>query len=394
MASIYFRSTALLLNFSWKKMNTNEFEDYFKTAYEAKAPKFDEHINIALVGKVSAGKSSVLNAILGRDRSDPLAKVGAQSGVTTKVTPYKLDKHVLIIDCPGLDDVRAENSDETKEFLSSIDLGLFVVTGSADASQKKNYEDLKLNSHKVIVILNKIDEWDDLEESAYKAVVEQWKFVLGVDRIFGTCTKGYDPKMRQSAPMDIRGIEEVRSDIFDFLEKEGKQLLLARHLKNKEKYALGIIASALAAVAAEAFIPGSAAYITATQVVAITSLNYLYTGDVLSKSSALSLLPTFAGQSIGMTAFLWAKSFLPPTGVVDAVAAGIAAVITFAMLAAVKWMLENGHSFDEKELLKEVFGEYKSIGEALKQVSLSDFKDKTSIMDFVKRILLKKNGLI
>jgi small GTP-binding protein len=370
-------------------MNTGEFDDYFKKAYEEKSPKFEDHINIALVGKVSAGKSSVINAILGRDRSDPLAIVGASSGVTTKVTPYKLDKHVLIIDCPGLDDVRAENSEETKNFLESIDLGLFVVTGSADASQKKNYDDLKSSSHKVIVILNKIDEWDDLEECAYEAVVKQWKSVLGVKEIFGTCTKGYDPKMRVSAPMDIRGIEEVRSEIFSFLEKEGKELLLARHLKNKEKFALGIIAGALVAVAAEAFIPGSAAYITATQVVAITSLNYLYTGEVLTKSSALSMLPTFAGQSVGMTAFLWAKSFLPPTGVVDLAAAGIAVVITFAMLAAVKWMLENGHSFDDKQLLREVFGKYKNAGEALKKGSWSDFKSKSAVLSLLKQMLAK-----
>ncbi|WLI87838.1 GTPase [Massilia sp. R2A-15] len=370
-------------------MDTKEFDDYFKKAYAEKAPKFDEHINIALVGKVSSGKSSVINAVLGRDRSEPLAQVGAQSGVTTKITPYRLDKDVLIIDCPGLDDVRAENSEETKKFLESIDLGLFVVTGSADASQKMNFDDLKKSVHKVIVILNKIDEWDDLEESEYRAVLKQWKIVLGVKEIFGTCAKGYDPKMRKEAPMDIRGIDEVRSGIFDFLEIEGKELLLARHLKNKEKFALGIIASALLAVSAEAFIPGSAAYITATQVVAITSLNYLYTGEVLNKSSALALLPTFAGQSVGMTAFLWAKSFLPPTGVIDVAAAGIAAVVTFAMLAAVKWMLENGHGFDEKELLKQMFGEYKSVGGRLKKGSFSDLTSKGAILTLLKQILAR-----
>lgn len=368
-------------------MNQRDFDDLFTKAYEEKAPNFDEHINVAVVGKVSAGKSSLLNAILGCTRSDPIAKVGAHSGVTTKVTAYKLDGHVLIMDCPGLDDVREENSTETKEFLSSIDLGLFVVTGSADATQKANYDDLKRSSHKVIVILNKIDEWDDLEESAYQAVIAQWRSVLGADRVFGTCTKGYDPKMRPNAPMDIRGVEDVRMEIFDFLEKEGKALLLARHLRNKENYALSIIAGALVAVAAEAFIPGSAAYITGTQVVAITALHYLYTGDVLSKSSALALLPTFAGQSLGMTAFLWAKSFLPPTGIVDLAAAGIAVGITFAMLAAVKWVLENGYSLDQTDLLKKAFENFKTTGAELKKVSLSDLKNKASVINLLKRLL-------
>lgn len=367
-----------------------DFEKIFDKAYKTRSPNFDEHVNVALVGKVSAGKSSLLNAILGCARENPIAEVGASSGVTTKVTAYKLDKQVLIVDCPGLDDVREENSAETKYFLSSIDLGLFVVTGSADASQKANFDDLKRHSKKTIVILNKIDEWDDLEESAYDEVVKQWKAVLGVDKVFGTCTKGFNPKMRQSAPMDIRGIDEVKEEIFGFLQKEGKDILLARHLKSKAGYAIGIIGTAIVAVAGEAFIPGSAAYITATQVAAITSLNYLYSGEILNKSSALALLPTFAGESLGTTVFLWAKSFLPPTLILDIAAAGVAVVITFAMLAAVKWMLENGHSLDEKDILKKIFANFKGIGEELKNINIDDLKNKKNLLALLGRLLAKE----
>jgi len=369
--------------------SNKEFDNGFDEAYEKLNPDFTSHVNIALVGKVSAGKSSLLNAIMECNRDNAIAKVGAHSGVTTQVTAYELDDKVLIIDCPGLDDVRAENSAVTKTFLSSIDLGIFVVTGSADASQRTNFDDLKNNCKKTIVVLNKIDEWDDLEETAYEKVVSQWKDVLCVDQIFGTCTKGFDPQSRKSAPMDLRGVGELRDAIFDFLKSEKKAILLARHLKSKENYAIGIIATAVIAVAGQAFIPGSAAYITATQVVAITSLHYLYKGEILSKSSALSLLPTFAGQSLGTTAFLWAKSFLPPTGVLDIAAAGIAMVITFAMLAAVKWMFENEHSLDDKVALKNAFNQFKEIGKGLKDISLDDFKDKKSIVALLARLLTK-----
>lgn len=370
-------------------ISKEEFDDLFSKVYEERKPNFDEHVNVAVVGKVSAGKSSLLNAVLGCTRKDPLAKVGASSGVTTKVTAYKLDEQVLIIDCPGLDDVREENSEETVEFLKNIDLGLFVVTGSADASQAANFEDLKKSSSKVFVVLNKIDEWDDLQESAYEDVKKQWCKILGVDKVFGTCTKGFDPKMRESAPMDIRGVDELRREIFVFLNTEGKALLLARHLRNKESYAVGIIGTAIVAVAGEAFIPGSAAYITATQVVAITSLNYLYKGEVLNKTSALALLPTFAGETLGMSAFLIAKSFLPPTLILDAAAAAIAVVITFAMLAAVKWMLENDHSLDDKDLLKKVFGDFKDIAGELKATKSSDLSNKANVIALISRLLKK-----
>ncbi|MDA8260594.1 MAG: 50S ribosome-binding GTPase [Betaproteobacteria bacterium] len=369
------------------KSEKENFDEAFNRAYEAKEPDYSKHINIALVGKVSAGKSSLLNAIFDRDRNDPIAAVGAHSGVTTKVIPYKLGKEVLIIDCPGLSDVRAENSEQTREFLRSIDLAIFVVTGSADASQKENFEDVRRTAKKTFAVLNKVDEWDDLEDEALKAVKGQWEQVLGLSKLYPTCAKGYDPKMRKDAPMDIRGVVELRKDIVDFLEQEGKELLLARHLKYKTRFAATIIATALAAVAAEAFLPGSAAYITATQVVAITALCYLYTGEVLSKTSVLGLLPTFIGESVGTTVFLWLKSFLPPTGILDLAAALVAIVITFAMLAAITWMFVNGHSLDEHDLLAKMFGRFRGIGSEFKKFGIDDFKNKERLTATIERLL-------
>ncbi len=363
------------------------FDRVFDHAYQEKVPNFDAHVNIVLVGKVSAGKSSLLNALFLCSREDPIAKVGPRSGVTTKIIPYKFEDDVLIIDCPGLDDLKAENSEETKAFLKAIDLGVFVVTGSADATQRANFDTLRANSKNCVVVLNKVDEWDDLEDSARLEVVDQWKSALGVEIIYETCTKGYDPALRKSAPMDIRGVDELRNHLFAFLKREKKDVLFARHLKSKDLYAISIIVSSLVAVAAEAFIPGSAAYITATQVVSITALNYLYTGEVLNKLSVLRMLPSLAAESLGTTAFLWAKSFLPPTLVLDIAAAGIAVTITFAMLAAVKWLLENGHTPTERGELKRAFQFFKDAGLDLKGLSLRDLKDQKFLTTLVERIL-------
>lgn len=373
----------------YQGFSEEEFTSSFDKAYEEKRPKFEDHLNIAIVGKVSTGKSSLLNAIFERDRKSPIAPVGAISGKTKEVTAYRLSKQVLIMDSPGLDDIRKENSQVTEEFLKHIDLGVFVVTGSADASQKENFLDLKRNAKSVIVVLNQIDVWDSLKPAAYEEVVAQWKATLGISQIFGACTEGYDPDMRDDAPMKIRGVDEIRTAIFDFLKVQGKEILFAREMARKGKYAAGIIVSALTAVATEAFIPGSAVYITATQVVAITSLYYLYTGEVMSKNHALSLLPTFIGKTLGMSIFLWAKSFLPPTGVVDVAAAGIAAVITFSMLTAVKWMLENDVSLDQKDKLVDAFVQSKSIAkEALKGISWSDLiKNPRRITEVFGRLL-------
>jgi GTP-binding protein EngB required for normal cell division len=59
----------------------------FDELYEKRKPS-DNPLNIAVVGKVSAGKSSLINAILECEfGAETIAPVGATSGVTTKVTP-------------------------------------------------------------------------------------------------------------------------------------------------------------------------------------------------------------------------------------------------------------------------------------------------------------------
>ncbi len=156
----------------------------------------------------------------------------------------------------------------------------------------------------------------------------------------------------------------------------------------KRSYAIGIIAVALAAVAGEAFIPGSAAYITATQTAAIASLYYLYTGEILDLKAALAILPAFAAEAAGTTLFLWVTSFLPPTGIVNVAAAGIAVGITLAMLATVNFILESGAKLEEEELLKSKFRTYRKQTEAvIKELALTNIGDLPSLKGIIDKFL-------
>jgi small GTP-binding protein len=360
----------------------------FDETYEERQPDYGNSVNVGFIGKVSSGKSSLINAIARRDRDDPLAKVGATSGTTTKVKAFRLDEHVLIVDSPGMDDIQKENTRETEVFLQHVDIGVFVVTGSADGSQKKDFDALRKIAAKTFLVLNKIDAWDNLEESELYNVAVQWREQLNHDFIYLTCANGYDPKTRADAPMDIRGVDALRSDIWAHLEKTKKGILLARHLGDRNGYASGIIATALLAVSVEAFIPGSAVYITATQAVAIGSLYYLYTGQVIPKSDALSAIALFAGRALGTEIFLWAKSFLPPTGVVDVAAAGVAFSITFAMLASVAYALSNGYTMNDNEVLKSHFSSFKASGaRRIKDAFLKGKLSKDGISDLVRDII-------
>lgn len=370
---------------SWDE--SSFFEDV-EAQFEEKAQDFSKTLNIAVIGKVSSGKSSLINALLKRSRKKAVAKVGAEAGVTTHLKVLRLDERVRLIDSPGLDDVKKENSEITRRFLEHIDVGILVVTGAADASQKKYLDDLREHCDSVFIVLNKIDEWDRLNPSELEKVISQWKGVLQIQKIYPVCAFGYDPGTRSDLPLDIRGVYGLREDIEHFLDSKGKDLLLARHMGEKKSYATKIIAVALAAVAAEAFIPGSAAYITATQTAAIVSLYYLYTGEILSSKAALAILPAFAAEAAGTSLFLFVASFLPPTGVVNVAAAGIAASITLAILATVNSLLASGAKLEEEELLKSKFRKYRKQAEtALKELALTDVSNLASVRTIIQQFL-------
>ena len=370
-----------------KEENDHNAESVFNkqvdTEYAAQID-FNKTLNIAVVGNVSSGKSSLINALLMRNRENAVADVGATSGVTTELNILRLnDERVRLIDSPGLGDIRKENSAITREFIKHIDIGILVVTGSADASQKQYFDDLRANCTSVFLVLNKRDQWDNYRPQALEDVKEQWKQCLGVDKIYAVCALGYDKQLPDEFPLDIRGVNELREDIEVFLDSEGKKLLLARHMGDKKSYAKGAIVTAVTAVGFQALLPGKAFYITATQMAAITYLYYLYTGTVLSKGAVLALLPVFAGQAVATNVFLFFTSFIPPTGVIEIAAAVTAISITSAMLAAVNFVLSSGIELTEKDttgILKAKFNEYRNrVSTVLKRLGMTDIRNLGSL---------------
>ena len=378
------------------KKKVDEMFDNFKK-------KLDSKLNILVFGKVSSGKSSFLNAFFDRAKDEPLFRVNAKSGETTKVRFENIGKNIAVGDTPGLEDIISENSEESLKMLEEgIDVGILVLSGSADKSQKEHYENLREKSEKIFIVLNKADTFS--EENLY-LIIKQWKEQLELSentKIYPVVSRGYDPKDKEvfrgneydievdeyGRPKTLKGIDTLRDDVLDFLKKNGKDILLAKELKDKSRRALAIISTATVLTAGEAFIPGSAAYIAGTQVVAISSLVYLYTGNIIGKQNAIALIGTFAAEQVGLNLFLFVKSFLPPTGAVDAVAASVAASVTAAMLTTVAYLLAKGISFDEKDELKTIYSQIlKDFKKTAKEAKLADLKTKDFWNDLIKKNL-------
>lgn len=110
---------------------------------------------------------------------------------------------------------------------------------------------------------------------------------------------------------------------------------------------------------------------------------YIYTGEAISKQSALALLPTFAAESIGSTLYVWAASLIP-TGVINATAGVVAGGITLAMLGAVIAVFEAGNSLDDKSALAKIFKEIRKT-----EISLNDLKNSRALQQLLLKILFK-----
>lgn len=244
-----------MVNSAFDGWDEKRFFDQVEARFVEQLPNLSQSLNIAIIGKVSSGKSSLINALLKLNRRQALeiVKVGAIPAPTKDLTILKIDERVNLIDSLGFDNFRAGNSEVSKNLLKDIDVYIFVVTGLLDALQKKTLDDLKERCDSVFVVLNKIDEWDDLNPTVLDDVISQWKSHLKVDIVYPTCAKGYDPKSR-IPKMDIRGISRLRSDIENFIKGKGKDLLLTKCMGEKQTNTVQIKDLTMSKEEAESFI--------------------------------------------------------------------------------------------------------------------------------------------
>lgn len=380
------------------------FEDLVTKEFNSFETKMSQTLTVAVVGKVSSGKSSFLNAFFDSKRTNPKFVSGAEAGITTSSEPINIGDFIKVIDTPGLSDITKSNSNKTKELLKNgIDIGILVVAGAIDQDQKNIYEEIKQNCKYIFIVLNKIDI--ESRENVKKLKI-QWAKLLSIneEQIHCVSSRGYAPSDRiidpvsgeeKDIPIDdfgipktLRGIKELRDLVLDKCVDMSKELFLEQQLQDKSSGAAKIIALVCASAMVASFVPGSAFTISGIQTVAIASLHFLYKGNVLSKTSALSILPIFIAQNIGGAVFLFFKSFLPPTGILDLAAALISVSITAAMLITISNFYKNNIKIEKRPEVNKMFNDLKvQIKEDIKNISLSDLKDKNFWSSFIKKYL-------
>lgn len=193
------------------------------------------HLHIAAFGRVSTGKSSLLNALMGQSRFS----VSPLHGETTRADMGKWQEAesegVFFIDTPGIDEADGEAREEmARDVVGRADLVLFVVDSDLTSSERSALETISELSRPVILVLNKTDRYTSDERDALLEALTRHSEGLVDPR--NIVTAAADPAPEVVIRVNDTGqetreerrreadVQALRERLWRVLEKEGKTL--------------------------------------------------------------------------------------------------------------------------------------------------------------------------
>jgi len=292
-------------------------------------------IHIAAFGMVGRGKSSLLNALLGRNAF----QTGAIHGITQTqqiadwetLRTHNPSSHIQLIDTPGIDEVQGEERSALAQMVAArSDLLLFVVSGDITQVEHQALSALRDVGKPIILVFNKIDQYPDADrQSIYEKIRDdRVKTLLSPDEIvmasasplIPIANRTPDGRLNVTLTPGPSQVTDLKLKILEILDREGKALvalnsmlyadevneqIVHRKLKIRNRGAdrviwNGVIAKSLA-VALNPITVLDIVSSAAVDIALIVSLSKLY-GIAMTEKGALGLLKTIALAMGGITA--------------------------------------------------------------------------------------------
>ena len=207
-----------------------EIQELLATAGNGRLIK--EGISTVIVGKPNAGKSSLLNMLLGEDR----AIVTEIAGTTRDALHETINLHGIslnMIDTAGIhetqDVVEKIGVERAKKYAIDADLILYVVDASGNIDEDDQNIISLLDGKKAIILLNKSDLENKItEESLKENLAKRLKHSEDI-RILRTST--IDPSSENSGMEELE--ETIRNMFFEGELKQNNELVVT-NLRHKE----------------------------------------------------------------------------------------------------------------------------------------------------------------
>ena len=322
------------------------------------------HLHIAVFGRVSVGKSSLLNALLGKTAFSVSVLHGETRTVNMQQWEEYADGGIFLIDTPGINEIDGEAREKmAHEVASRADLLLFVI--DSDLTDVE-FQALKMvaSAHRpILLVVNKADRYTEEEQRQLRAVLRsRTQGIITPENIVFTTAQAH----RQTVIFvdengeEHEGIRErplnivnLKSRLWDIVEAEGKTLaalnasLFAGNLSNavgqrilaikREMGETTIHLYCLGKGIAVAFNPIPIADLLAAAVIdgsMIVHLSCLY-GLPLSRGEAGELVKTILAQMVLLMGTVWAVHLI--SSALKLGTGGLSTLITGATQGAVAW---------------------------------------------------------
>jgi small GTP-binding protein len=193
------------------------------------------HIHLAAFGRVSTGKSSLLNALIGEDRFAVSPLHGETKQSSMEAWREEEAGGVYLIDTPGLDEAGGEDRETlAREVAGRCDLVLFVVDGDITETELDSLRTLLARGRPVIVVLNKRDLFTEDEQAQLMVSLQsRTDGLIDPSHIIAAAAQprpqavievdaaGNEVTTQRARPPDV---EELRIALWDILDAEGKTL--------------------------------------------------------------------------------------------------------------------------------------------------------------------------
>ncbi len=207
--------------------------------YEAVQAMLDKlehgHLHLSAFGRVSTGKSSLLNALIGRDTFSVSPLHGETRHSSMQAWEQVEAGGVFLIDTPGLDEAGGEDREAlAREVAGRSDLVIFVLDGDITETELDALQAVVAQGRPVLVALNKADLYTPDELAALlQSVRTKTDGIVDPDCVIAAAAQ---PRPQDVVEVDAAGNElitqrlrdpdaaNLKLKLWDILEAEGKTL--------------------------------------------------------------------------------------------------------------------------------------------------------------------------
>ena len=373
------------------------------------------HLHIAVFGRVSVGKSSVLNALLGK-QTFSVSILHGETKTEGIAEWQEVDAGgVYLIDTPGINEIDGEERERlAHEVASRSDLLLFVIDSDLTDVELNALKMVADTNRPIILVVNKADQYNEEEVLQLRTIIR--KRVSGIIAAENIVFSAASPSKQTVIMVDEEGNEKetvrqrpvdilnLKSRLWDIIEAEGKTLsalnasLFAGNLSEQlgdklletrkqvgedtiHMYCIGKgVAVALNPIPVADLLAAAA-----IDVSMVIHLSKIY-GLPMSKSEAGDLIKTIAAQMLVLYATFWGIHLASSALKIGTV--GFSTIVTGVAQGAVAWYstLVVGRVAEDYLAKGKSWGE---TGPKLTVQNILDSLDRDSVMNDAKEEIVQ-----